>query len=195
MRSVTRRQCLCCAQLFDADSRNARHQKYCSETACRQASKTASANKWLGKPENAGYHSGSEAVRRVQSWQKAHPEYREQQKVKRRTALQDHCQDLCANGTDVQVPQLAQQIPTAQPGTGQTQLPSESALQDFINAQPLVSVGLISHLFNITLQDDIASTTRFLQKLGEDITNGRRCDVFTKTSNLPRAPAPGAAAL
>jgi hypothetical protein len=61
--------------------------------------------------------------------------------------------------------------------------------------QPYVFVGLIAHFFNITLQDDIASTTRSLQKLGEDIANGRGPDEFGKTGDLPRTTAPGAGAV
>ncbi|MEI6737553.1 MAG: hypothetical protein WCL29_03640, partial [Pseudomonadota bacterium] len=70
-----------------------------------------------------------------------------------------------------------------------------AALQDFIVTQPYVFVGLIAHFFNITLQDDIANATRSLQKLGEDIANGRGPDEFGKTGNLPRAHAPGAGAV
>jgi hypothetical protein len=63
-------------------------------------------------------------------------------------------------------------------------LPDTSALQDFIKTQPYVFMGLISHFFNITLQDDIANMTRSLQKLGEDIANGRKSDECFKASNL-----------
>jgi hypothetical protein len=74
-------------------------------------------------------------------------------------------------------------------------LPVTSALQDFIVSQPYVFVGLISHFFNITLQDDIASTTRSLQKLGEDIANGRGQDEFFKTGDLFEAHSAGAGAV
>ena len=36
------RKCLNCRRLFRPDPRNVRHQRYCSEPACRQASKAAS---------------------------------------------------------------------------------------------------------------------------------------------------------
>ena len=63
-------------------------------------------------------------------------------------------------------------------------VPASPALQDVIMSQPYVFVGLIAHFFNLTLQDDIASTTRSLQKLGEDIANGRNPNEFGKTGDL-----------
>ena len=47
-----RRKCKCCLKLFRPDSRNRRHQHYCSALACRAASKAASQARWLAKPEN-----------------------------------------------------------------------------------------------------------------------------------------------
>ena len=68
----------------------------------------------------------------------------------------------------------------------------QAALQDFIITQPFVFVGLLAHLFNFTLQDDIASTALSLQKLGEDIANGKGQDEFFKTGNLFGTGAAGA---
>ena len=44
-----RRKCLNCGQLFRPDPRSARHQRYCSTPACRNASKAASQARWLSK--------------------------------------------------------------------------------------------------------------------------------------------------
>jgi hypothetical protein len=181
MKPARSRLCLCCNKPFDADARNAHHQKYCSTPICRKASKVASQSAWIAKPENVNYHSGACAVARVRDWQKAHPDYRERQKAKRGIALQDFI-----------IPQAADLIPEMPvfPEECKTSvLPDPPALQDFINIQPYVFLGLISHFFNITLQDDIAGTTRFLQKLGEDITNGRKSDEFFKAGNLFQARA------
>lgn len=60
-------KCLFCGELFRVDRRNARHQKYCPEPACRKASKAASQRAWLAKPENRDYFCGPEHVARVQS--------------------------------------------------------------------------------------------------------------------------------
>lgn len=183
MKRIKSRLCLCCEEAFEADLRNVRHQKFCSALACRKASKAASQRLWIAKPENQNYHRGPDAVIRVRDWQSDHPEYRERQKAKRAAALQDHC--------NVQVLELKQELAIA-PNPGEISAP---ALQDFMNTQPLVFVGLIAHFFNITLQDDIANTARCLQKLGEDIANGRAPDEFVKTGDLFRTHAAGAGAV
>jgi hypothetical protein len=43
------------------------------------------------------------------------------------------------------------------------------ALQDALRLQGPVLIGLIAHLSDSTLQDDIASTARGLLQLGQDI--------------------------
>lgn len=184
MKSVRSRICLCCKKVFEADRRNACHQKYCVEPACRKASKAASQRRWMDKPENKNYHSGPVAVARVRTWQAAHPEYREGQKAKRAHALQDfiHTQPI----------EFKQETAILTHCADISAMPDSSALQDFIMTQPLVFIGLISHFFNLTLQDDIANITRSLQKLGEDITNGRRPDEFEETGDLFRTGTTGA---
>ena len=187
MNPAKRRQCLCCKAPFKADTRNLRHQKYCSEPTCRKASKAASQHLWLAKPENKKYHCGQVAVDRVSAWQKAHPEYREQQKIKRTAALQDHC--------TVQPHELKHELHISPAVNEITVLPNSPALQDFIPIQPYVFEGLIAHFFNLTLQDDIANITRSLQRLGEDIANGRGQDEYFKTGNLFGAHTAGASAV
>jgi len=187
MKPAKRPRCLCCKLVFDADPRNARHQKYCSAPLCRLASKSASQRLWLAKPENLNYHSGVQAVARVREWQNAHPEYRQRQQAKRATALQDHC--------DTQVLELTQELAIVVNHDDIAVEPVLPALQDFIATQPLVFIGLIAHFFNITLQDDIANTARTLQKLGEDIANGRGIHGCVKAGDLPRPIATGAGAV
>jgi hypothetical protein len=179
--------CLYCEQAFKVDPRNARHQKYCSAPACRKASKAASQRAWLAAPENANYHSGPDAVARVRAWQSANPAYRAAQKAKRTAALQDHCA--------AQVLESKQEIEIFPDVVAPPAETTSSALQDFIGAQPLVFIGLIAHFFNLTLQDDIASTTRSLQKLGEDIANGRAPNAFDQAGDLFRARPAGAGAV
>ena len=58
MARSTSHNCLFCGEMFRADPRNARHQKYCSEPSCRKASKVASRRAWLAKPENQDYFRG-----------------------------------------------------------------------------------------------------------------------------------------
>src|SRR4030081_690110 len=68
-----RHKCKCCLKLFRPDPRNRRHQRYCSATACRAASKAASQARWLSTPENEGYFRGPANVARVQAWRSRHP--------------------------------------------------------------------------------------------------------------------------
>jgi hypothetical protein len=42
---------------------------------CRAASKKASQQRWLRKPENQNYFCGAQHVNRVQAWREKHPEY------------------------------------------------------------------------------------------------------------------------
>lgn len=187
MKPAKSRLCLYCEQAFKVDPRNARHQKYCSAPTCRKASKAASQRAWLAAPENRDYHSGPDAVARVRAWQSAHPAYRAAQKAKRTAALQDHCA--------AQVLEFKQEIEIL---PDVVERPSEAvspALQDFIGAQPLVFIGLIAHFFNLTLQDDIASATRSLQKLGEDIANGRAPNELEQAGDLFRTHPAGAGAV
>lgn len=183
MKSIKPHHCLNCHAVFTADPRNARHQKYCAAPGCRHASKAASQAAWSAKVENVHYHRGPVAVARVRAWQNDHPEYRVRQRIKRATALQDHC--------PVQVLESKQETGIVAPD----QKVAGAALQDFINTQPLVFVGLIAHFFNMTLQDDIANTARRLQQLGEDIAHGRSADAFLKTAHLCRTAAAGASAV
>ena len=186
MKPAKRCQCLCCKEPFKAEARNICHQKYCAKPDCRKASKAASQRLWLAKG-NENYHSGPVAVARVSAWQKAHPEFRERQKAKRRIALQDNC--------PVQVPESIEELPILPVQEERSILPVPVALQDFMTTQPYVFVGLIAHFFNLTLQDDIANITRSLQQLGEDISNGRGQNEFFKTGNLFGARAAGAGAI
>lgn len=68
-----RRKCLNCAALYRPDPRNLRHQRYCSELACRRASKAASQRRWWAKGSNCDYLRGPEHVERVRAWPATHP--------------------------------------------------------------------------------------------------------------------------
>ena len=145
-----RRKCRCCRKLFHPDPRNRHHQRYCSASACRAASKAASQARWLAAPENQDYFRGPMNVARVRAWRSCHPGY---WRNKRRagTALQDV---------------LAEQpIGSA----SKTANPATSPLQDLLTAQPAVLIGLIAHIVGTPVQDDIVRTTDRLLRLGQDI--------------------------
>ena len=55
-----------------------------------------------------------------------------------------------------------------------TETAHSAALQDLLNAPTPVLAGLIAHLFDVTLQEDIASTTRRLVQMGHDLIDRSR---------------------
>ena len=176
------RKCLCCGLFFDPDHRNRKRQRYCSATDCRRASKAASQAVWLTQPENVGYFRGPVHVARVQAWRAAHPGYgRGRHRAPR--ALQDPLIGQVSDSTE----ECAIRGESAA-------APAEPALQDSWNTLPPALAGLIAHLFSVTLQDDMAATTRRLVQLGHDVINrgrGEDSQAFAATA----AAAPGARAV
>lgn len=154
-------KCLCCGEIFTVDRRNRGRQKYCPMGGCRAAGKAARQRRWLDKPDNQNYFSGPEHVERVRAWRAAHPGYWRSHRRGRGVALQDAL-----------VPQAIDQ---AEDSAGR-------ALQDALRMQGPVLIGLIAHLIDSALQDDIATTARGLLQLGQDILSGR-------TSHAPQASA------
>ena len=176
------RKCLCCGLFFDSDHRNRRRQRYCSASACRHASKAASHAAWLSHPDNVGYFRGPVHVARVQAWRAAHPGY-----GRGRHRAPPPLQDLLI----VQVPDPVEECANRAEIAA---VPAAPALQDSLSTLAPALAGLIAHLFSVTLQDDMAATTRRLVQLGQDVINrGRGED--SQASTATAAAAPGARAL
>lgn len=148
-----RRKCRNCGELFRPDPRNLRHQRFCSKSSCRGASKAESQRRWLAKPDNRDYFRGPENVERVRAWRAAHPGYWRRLSANTRSALQEHSLTQAADNTE----QSASLV--------------NSPLQELSHAQPLVLMGLIAQLTGATLQEDIAKASRRLQHLAHDIIN------------------------
>jgi hypothetical protein len=156
-------KCLCCGELFIADVRNRGRQKYCTKPPCRSAAKAARQRRWLAKPENQNYFREADHAARVREWQHAHPGYwRNTRRYKRRTLQDAHT---------VQVIERPEDSATL-------------ALQDALRLQGPVLIGLIAHLSDSTLQEDIAQTSRRLLQLGQDILGGKRSDAH-QTGTAP----------
>lgn len=155
MPSKTTSKCLCCGELFQADVRNRGRQKYCDKHECRRAGKAARQRRWREKPENRDYFRGPEHVERVRLWRAAHPGYWRVHRRGRAVTLQD--------ALDTQVVEPPEDLTTR-------------ALQDALRLQGPVLIGLIAHLTDSALQDDIATTARGLLQLGQDILGGRASD-------------------
>jgi len=152
MLSRTTSKCLCCGELFEADVRNRGRQKYCSKQDCRRTGKAARQRRWREKPDNRDYFRGPEHVERVRVWRAAHPGYWRSHRRQPAVALQD--------ALAPQVIESAKDFATR-------------TLQDALTLQGPVLIGLIAHLSDSALQEDIASTTRRLLQLGQDILCGR----------------------
>jgi hypothetical protein len=149
MGSEKREKCINCGCLFTPDYRNRNRQKYCDKPECRKASKIASQKKWFAKPENKTYFSGPENVKRVQEWRQQNPDY--SKRSKKKIPLQD--------SLNVQPPENKKDNTVIK----------NSALQDLLNKQPAVIIGLISNFIGSPLQDDIAETLLRMQQFGQDI--------------------------
>jgi hypothetical protein len=176
------RKCLSCGLFFDLDHRNRERQRYCSTNACRRASKAASQAVWLTHPDNAGYFQGPVHVARVRAWRAAHPDYARGRRRPPR-ALQD---PLMA-----QVPDSIEECAIRGESA---EAPAEPALQDSWITLPPALAGLIAHLFSVTLQDDMAATTRRLVQLGRDVINRGRDEDGEAIAGAAAA-APGARAV
>ena len=180
------RKCRHCRQLYQPDPRNRRHQKYCSQPACRQASKAASQRRWRDSAKGRDYFRGPAnpgAPGRVQVWRKANPGYWRRGPggaPERAGALQDHCE------TQVIVPAI------------DTFILTPDALQDVILTQGFVLTGLIANLTDSTLQENIASVTGHLIRLGQQIqgpSSGRQSDGCHQTSVVSTAAAASTSAV
>ena len=77
----------------------------------------------------------------------------------------------------------------AHPGYARGRVRPSRALQDLLIAESPLLAGLVAHLLQPALQDDMASTTRHLVQLGRDVINGR-CGEGDQATTSARAAAP-----
>jgi len=152
---------------FFPDRRNLYHQRFCNQPGCRQASKAQSQKRWL--KQNRDYFRGRQHVERVEAWRKAHPGYGQRSSTKSVSALQ---KDLPLD------PAPHQGVAAKRPAQPLAPLQDVCPpLQDVWIRNPLMA-GMISHLFDCTLQEDIEQTARRLVVKGMDIlgtTLGAKC--------------------
>jgi hypothetical protein len=136
--------CVNCGQAFVPDRRNARHQCYCGAAACKAASKRASQAKWLAK--NPDYHRGAEAVARVTAWRQEHPGY---SRRKRAPLAESAIQETLLFEPDISAPLPAEAARPVKKSCNAPEIEVASPLQDFLNAQPTVLIGLIAHISDL----------------------------------------------
>ena len=92
------RKCRSCNELFWPLANNKTTQSFCSQAACRKASKAHSNARW--RRHNPGYDSGPEQVEGVRKWRAAHPGY---SRGKKRPDPPPALQDFAANSLQVLV--------------------------------------------------------------------------------------------
>jgi len=151
MGMIKKKRCRNCRRLFIPDYRNRDRQKYCKTAICRKASKSASQEKWLNKPENNNYFRRTLNVQRIQQWRRHNPKYWKPKQSNKTIVLQEPL--------------------TPQPSENNKDNSdfTNNALQDLLKAQPTVMIGLISNFIGSALQDDIAQTLLRMQQSGQDI--------------------------
>ena len=185
------RICLNCKELFLPNRRNRWHQRFCTQPACRLASKARSQAQW--RKENPDYFRGEHHVNRVRAWREAHPGYGKRPPAEPPPPLQE------VLPLQPVAPEPVPNQPSAQPPQPLQEI--VPPLQDFVLSKPLVT-GMIAHIFDCPLQEDVERTLRRLVVMGMDIlgtTPGAKTKCTTthdtKTTPLPRAPTPGSSTL
>lgn len=148
MNPVGQRKCCHCKEFFVPDPRHRQRQRYCAAPLCRRASKGASQERWLRRPENRDYFAGPENVERVRAWRAANPGYRPRGGA-RTVALQE---------------MMNLQVAPAEESAGRDEA---VALQETWRAQPPLLLGLIAHLAGTALQEDMAVVMRRLITRGQ----------------------------
>lgn len=144
-------KCLNCGEYYIPDARNRRRQKYCRKPECRRESKVQSQRRWRAQPQNVDHDKGPLNVERVREWRAEHPGYWRKHKRKRSHALRD--------------------ISKLQPTDKEmdTNQDEASALQDILNGQDPLVVGLVVQLAGTALQEDIAGMTHRLISRGRAV--------------------------
>lgn len=157
MRMHRRGQCKClnCAEFYAPDVRNRGRQRYCGKPECRQASKRASQRRWGEKPENREHFSGTWNTERVRAWRKANPGYWRRSRSKNPAALQETL------------------IPQASEGEGEGNQDGKVALQDLLRSQDPLVLGLVIHIADLALQEDIVGVAQRLITKGRAMMGGR----------------------
>lgn len=157
MRMHRRGQCKClnCHEFYVPDVRNKSRQQYCQKPQCRQASKRASQRRWCDKPENREHFSGTWNSERVRAWRKANPGYWRRSRSGEPTELQETL--------DLQVSE----------GEKEVRQDGEVALQDLLQSQDPLVLGLVIQLTDLALQEDIVGVAQRLITKGRAMMGGR----------------------
>jgi len=149
--AVKTRRCAHCGHRFIVNPRSARRHRFCRKPDCVQASRASARRRWLRKNGGRKYFEGRDNAERVRLWRRRNPRYwlRESRVKSIREARFRLTKRLAAALRFV-------------------------ALQDSIDTQLALKIGIISHVTGATLQDSIARQLRCLMLRGNAILRGTK---------------------
>lgn len=78
------KRCLQCSAKFRVNPRLGHRHRYCANAECRKVAKRASQQRWLSRPENAGYFRGPANALRSKIWRAENPKRRRRRKTRPR---------------------------------------------------------------------------------------------------------------
>ena len=145
-------KCMSCGGFYMPDARNQGRQKYCAKPACRKSSKVASQTKWRAKPGNK---DSDDDKRRVREWRAANPGYWRRKRSRGGIALRDSLN------------------PQVSAGQAKAEQDERVALQDLLKSQDPLVLGLVMHVADIALREDIAGMTQKLISRGRAVMGER----------------------
>ena len=179
------KKCLCCQHFFKPTAQSKGRQNYCSHPQCKKASKKASQEKWLAKPENRDYFKSTTHVQQVQQCQKDSPDYS-------KGYTRSDPKPTQHNQTSLQDSLMAQLTDKKEKNNDLTQ----DTLQETLISQVLVLMEVMTHLDTNALQalqemidfirqkEDNFSNT-FLTKFRQFIGNAYEHIEFTQSQQMP----------
>ena len=144
------RRCAHCGQRFTINPRVGRRHRYCTKADCVKVSRATARRKWLRRNGGRKYFRGDITKNRVRDWRQLNPQYW------RKTGRALHKR----NGKLVISKGLSQML-------------GYVALQDSIDTNLPLKIGIISHLAGSALQDVIAKEIRRLMMRGHAILRGK----------------------
>ena len=144
------RDCAHCGAPFAINPRVGRRHRYCARPECVRISQAVSRRKWLTQNGGKTYYLNANAKDRVRTWRQDNPQYWKKKVGGKR-----------AQETEFVVTKKLRAILR------------DVALQDLIDTNLALKIGIISHLTGTALQDVIAKEIRRLMLRGHAILQGK----------------------
>lgn len=144
------RNCAHCGQLFIINPRVGRRHRFCSKKECDQASRAIARKKWLQKNGGKDYFNKSVSLSRIRAWRQNNPQYWRKRPGRRNTTKSEFI-------VSKKLARILRYV----------------ALQDTIDTNLALKIGIVSHLTGSALQDTIAKEIRRFMLRGYAILRGK----------------------